>query len=101
LAPGQPKRLITYAVIGGCNWTQRWYRPGGEWTPEVVADEVSRIGESGYLRRDGESCNEVLLREVQALWRNVERIETLLRLRPRLTPRRRGQATASREPRQS
>lgn len=100
LAPLNPKR-VTYAIIGMCNWTQRWYRPDGEWTPEVVADEFIRILESGYLQRDGEPSNHVLLREVRALRRQVENLEAALRsgARPTLEAAARGpRAGSAREP---
>lgn len=87
LAPLNPKR-VTYAIIGMCNWTQRWYRPDGEWTPEVVADEFIRILESGYLPRDGEPSNHMLLRELHALQQKIEQLETLLRSNGSPTARR-------------
>jgi AcrR family transcriptional regulator len=97
LAPMNPKRL-TYALIGMCNWTHRWYRRGGEWTPDAVADEFIRLVESGYLRRDGESANNVLLREVQALQQKVETITTTLRRSARPAPRRQHQDRTRRKP---
>lgn len=35
--PCDPK-LVTRALLGALNWTARWYRPGGEQPPAVVAD---------------------------------------------------------------
>ncbi len=29
--------LLTRAVLGACNWTTRWYRPGGRLTPARIA----------------------------------------------------------------
>jgi len=36
-APCDPK-LTTLAILGAVNWTARWYRPGGDWSPEAIAD---------------------------------------------------------------
>ncbi len=30
--------LVTRAVLGACNWTTRWYRPGGRLRPADIAD---------------------------------------------------------------
>jgi AcrR family transcriptional regulator len=30
--------LVTRALLGACNWTTRWYRPGGRLSPEAIAD---------------------------------------------------------------
>ena len=30
--------LVTRALLGACNWTTRWYRPGGRLTPQAIAD---------------------------------------------------------------
>lgn len=88
LAPLHPKR-VTYAIIGMCNWTQRWYRPEGEWTPEVVADEFIRILEYGYLPWDGEPSTHVLLREVRALRQKIEHLEVALQAGAQPTAQRR------------
>jgi hypothetical protein len=61
-----PQRF-TYAVMGMWNWMHRWYRPGGEWTPDTLAEEFIRILESGYLSQKTESHTEALLEEVRAL----------------------------------
>jgi AcrR family transcriptional regulator len=36
-APCDPK-LASLAILGAVNWTARWYRPGGAWAPERIAD---------------------------------------------------------------
>jgi hypothetical protein len=61
-----PQRF-TYAVMGMWNWMHRWYRPGGEWTPDTLAEEFIRILESGYLSQKAESHTQALLEEVRAL----------------------------------
>jgi AcrR family transcriptional regulator len=35
-APGYAA-LLTRALLGACNWTTRWYRPGGPFTPAHIA----------------------------------------------------------------
>jgi AcrR family transcriptional regulator len=39
LTPLHPKRF-TFILLGICNWMHRWYQPDGEWTPEIIAEEV-------------------------------------------------------------
>jgi len=73
LTPLHPKRF-SYILLGICNWMHRWYRPGGEWTPEVIAEEVITLLESGYLPQERESHPEVLLGEVRALRREVAQL---------------------------
>jgi len=36
LRPGSAK-LDAFVLLGALNWTARWFRPGGEWTVEMVA----------------------------------------------------------------
>jgi len=73
LTPLHPKRF-SYILLGICNWMHRWYRPGGEWTPEVIAEEVIMLLESGYLPQARESQADVLLGEVRALRREVAQL---------------------------
>jgi AcrR family transcriptional regulator len=51
LAPLPPK-LLSFALLGMCNWLYQWYQPDGP----LSADEVARIFialvEHGYLRHD-------------------------------------------------
>jgi TetR/AcrR family transcriptional regulator, cholesterol catabolism regulator len=75
LIPLHPKRF-TYMLLGACNWMYRWYRPGGEWTPEMIAEEIIRIVESGYLQQQTETGEAVLLREVRALREEVRQMRT-------------------------
>ncbi len=67
LAPLPPK-LLSFALLGMCNWLYQWYQPEGS----LSADEVARIFitlvEHGYL--DNEPQQEVLKR--------LERVETSL-----------------------
>jgi AcrR family transcriptional regulator len=35
---GRDPKLLTLAILGAVNWTARWYRPEGDWSPEAIAD---------------------------------------------------------------
>ncbi|HXG22011.1 MAG TPA: TetR/AcrR family transcriptional regulator [Methylomirabilota bacterium] len=78
LIPVHPKRF-TYALMGTCNWMHRWYRPGGEWTPDTVAEEFIRILESGYLAHKVEKTHAPCAQqEVQALRRELEEVKSMV-----------------------
>ena len=77
LIPLHPKRF-TYALMGMCNWIHRWYRPGGEWTPDTVAEEFIRILESGYLTPRADNNPASWVQEVQALRREIEELKSLV-----------------------
>jgi hypothetical protein len=95
LIPLNPKRF-TYALIGMCNWTHRWYQPGGEWTPDTVADEIIRILEPGYLVQSTEPDDALLLREVRAVRQEVHHLQSALA--PQTVPLRRPGKRLSRKP---
>jgi AcrR family transcriptional regulator len=42
--------LATRAIFGMGEWTLSWYRAGGAWSPEVVADGVATLALRGLLR---------------------------------------------------
>jgi rRNA maturation protein Nop10 len=67
-------KRFSYILLGICSWMHRWYRPGGEWTPEVIAEEVITLLESGYLPQERKSHPDVLLGEVRALRREVAQL---------------------------
>jgi AcrR family transcriptional regulator len=73
-----PKRF-TYMLLGACNWMHRWYRPGGEWTPDLIAEEIIRILESGCLQQQAETGETILLREVRALREEVGHVKAVLK----------------------
>jgi AcrR family transcriptional regulator len=77
LTPLHPKRF-TYALMGMCNWMHRWYRPGGEWTPDTVAEEFIQILESGYLTSETDNNHAHCVQEMQALRREVEELKSLV-----------------------
>jgi AcrR family transcriptional regulator len=72
-----PKQF-TYALVGMCNWMHRWYRPGGEWTPDTVAEEFIRILESGYLTQRAEQAHVSCAQEVQALREEVAELKSMI-----------------------
>jgi hypothetical protein len=65
--------------MGMCNWMHRWYRPGGEWTPDTVAEEFIRILESGYLTQRMEQPHAACAHEVQALRREVAELKSMMK----------------------
>jgi TetR/AcrR family transcriptional regulator, cholesterol catabolism regulator len=44
-------KITSYAILGLCNWTYHWYKPGGRLTPEQIAEQCIRLLENGYLRK--------------------------------------------------
>ena len=77
LIPVHPKQF-TYALMGMCNWMYRWYRPGGEWTPDTVAEEFIRILESGYLTQKVGQTHAPCAPEVEALRREVAELKSMI-----------------------
>jgi hypothetical protein len=77
LIPLHPKRF-TYALMGMCNWMHRWYRPGGEWTPDSIAEEFIRILEAGYLARRVDNVPAPWMQEVQALRHEIEELKSMV-----------------------
>lgn len=78
LIPLHPKQF-TYALIGMCNWMHRWYHPGGEWTPDTVAEEFIRILESGYLTQRVEHLPPPCTQEIQALRCEVAELKAMMK----------------------
>jgi TetR/AcrR family transcriptional regulator, cholesterol catabolism regulator len=48
--PIKDARLIANAVIGMCNWSHRWFQPGGQWTAKMIGDTFSAIVLQGLER---------------------------------------------------
>jgi TetR/AcrR family transcriptional regulator, cholesterol catabolism regulator len=72
----QPQRF-SYLLLGMCNWIQRWYRPGGEWTPDAIAEDIIVVLEEGYLHRQAEVSNEMLMHELRVLHDEVKRLRSV------------------------
>jgi TetR/AcrR family transcriptional regulator, cholesterol catabolism regulator len=47
-SPVAPPRLLVFALLGMSNWVYTWYRPGGPWSPDAVADAFIALIERGY-----------------------------------------------------
>jgi len=48
--PGVDLRLLRLFGFGAMNWITIWYRPGGRWTPEEIADYFLLYIAKGVLR---------------------------------------------------
>jgi hypothetical protein len=57
-----------------CNWIQRWYQPGGEWTEDAIAEEIIQVLEGGYLRRSAEITNGTIMQELRAIRLKVDEL---------------------------
>jgi len=77
LIPLHPKRF-TYMLLGACNWMHRWYRPGGEWMPDMIAEEIIRVLESGCLQQQTKTSDAILLREVRTLREEVGQLQVFI-----------------------
>lgn len=42
-------RVAVGSLLAACNWAHRWYRPGGEYATEDVADMIVGLLMGGYL----------------------------------------------------
>jgi TetR/AcrR family transcriptional regulator, cholesterol catabolism regulator len=47
----QDVKIASYAILGICNWTYHWYRPGGRLAPEKIAEICIDLIENGYLAK--------------------------------------------------
>ena len=76
LAPLPPK-LLSFALLGMCNWLYQWYQPDGPLSADEVARIFTRLVEHGYLSHDPQ----------QEILKRLERVETTLaELRQQLAP---------------
>jgi len=81
LIPVQPRRF-SYLLLGMCNWIQRWYQPGGEWTEDAIAEEIIAVLEGGYLRQSAEIGNGKLMQELRAIRIKVDELSAVRGKRP-------------------
>jgi AcrR family transcriptional regulator len=65
LAPLPPK-LVSFALLGMCNWLYQWYQPDGPLSAEEVARIFIALVEHGYLSHDPQ----------QDILKRLERLET-------------------------
>ena len=76
LAP-LPAKLVSFALLGMCNWLYQWYQPEGSWSVDEVARIFIDLVEHGYLSHDPQ----------QEILKRLEQVETALaELRQRLAP---------------
>lgn len=54
LQPCDPK-MTAFVIAGALSWIGRWYQPGGEYTPEQVAQQCIATLCEGVLRRPGQA----------------------------------------------
>jgi AcrR family transcriptional regulator len=92
--PLHPRRF-TYLLLGACNWMYRWYRPGGEWTPDLIAEEIIKILEGGYLHPQARTDEAALLHEVRALREEVKQLTNSVQRGSVKTPQRKSKRTAA------
>lgn len=45
-------KIVTFGILGMCNWLSQWYKPGGTYTQAQIGDFFSRIVEGGLLVQD-------------------------------------------------
>jgi TetR/AcrR family transcriptional regulator, cholesterol catabolism regulator len=77
-----PPPILTFIILGACNWLYQWYRPEGELSADEVARLFIMILQKGYLRQ-----NQL---EEDSLAERLERIEKeLSSLRQQLVPEQR------------
>jgi TetR/AcrR family transcriptional regulator, cholesterol catabolism regulator len=76
LIPLHPKRF-SYLLLGMCNWIQRWYREGGDWTPDAITEDILTVLERGYLHPSREVSNDILMRELRALRHEVKQLRSV------------------------
>lgn len=58
-------RIAALGLLGMCNWTLRWYRKSGSWTPEEIADQLARLALRSVLH-DARKLDDVV-REARTL----------------------------------
>lgn len=71
-----PPTLVTFAILGMCNWLHKWYRPGGKLTPDQIGDVFVDLLERGYLKcSEDRSTDSVLLtrERIEARLASLER----------------------------
>jgi len=67
LAP-LPAKLVSFAILGMCNWLYQWYQPEGPLSADEVARNFIQLLEQGYLRADPQ----------QEILQRLERVESAL-----------------------
>jgi AcrR family transcriptional regulator len=47
--PEADPKIITFALLGMCNWLSQWYRPGGQYSSQRIAELFVNLIEQGLL----------------------------------------------------
>lgn len=50
LADADPK-IVTFGLLGMCNWLSQWYRAGGQYSPQQIAEQFERMVGAGLFVR--------------------------------------------------
>ena len=67
LAP-LPAKLVSFAILGMCNWLYQWYQPDGPLSADEVARNFIQLVEQGYLHADPQ----------QEILQRLDRVESAL-----------------------
>lgn len=90
LAPLPPK-LLSFAILGMCNWLYQWYQPEGSLSADEVARIFIRLVEHGYLHGDPQQETLKRLERVEA---ELAQLRLLLFQAPGLKPQASSPTTA-------
>jgi AcrR family transcriptional regulator len=74
LAPLPPK-LLSFAILGMCNWLYQWYQPDGPLSAEEVARIFIALVEHGYLHADPQ---QEMLKRLEKIEAELSRLRHLL-----------------------
>jgi AcrR family transcriptional regulator len=47
--PDADPKIVTFGLLGMCNWLSLWYRPGGQYSPQQIAEIFANTIEKGLL----------------------------------------------------
>ena len=66
---GIDPKLTSIAVLSTCNAINRWYQPGGEWSPEFIGRSYANLAVSQVASHDGDSAGRALVDEAATMER--------------------------------
>lgn len=81
LAP-LPAKLLTFAILGMCNWLYQWYQPDGPLSADEVARIFIKLVEHGYLHQDPQQETLQRLKRVEAEIAELRALFQASRLNP-------------------
>lgn len=47
--PGIDPKIVAFGLLGMCNWLSQWYKAGGQYTPQQIAEVFERIVGAGLV----------------------------------------------------